>query len=78
MMELSGVRNSWLICARNSDLERLANSAWFLASIRARSARLRSLMSWREPAMRTARPRSSRRTNPRFRSQTHSPSASRL
>ena len=27
MMALSGVRNSWLILARNSDLERLASSA---------------------------------------------------
>ena len=42
---LSGVRSSWLMLARNSDLARLARSAWSRAATSACSVCLRSVMS---------------------------------
>ena len=41
-----GVRISWLMFARNSDLSRDASSAWSRAWASSRSLRLRSVMSW--------------------------------
>ena len=45
MIELGGVRNSWLIFARKSDLVRFASSASSLAMINAASMSLRSEIS---------------------------------
>ena len=44
-MALSGVRSSWLMLERNSDLARLAASAAPLTSFNSASTRRRSVMS---------------------------------
>ena len=47
MIEESGVRMSWLIFARNSDLSAAALSAWCLAAASSRSAFFDGVMSRR-------------------------------
>jgi hypothetical protein len=55
-----GVRISWLILARNSDLAILASTAASVASLSACSRVIRSVTSWLTPTMRTALPFSSK------------------
>ncbi|EDY15813.1 hypothetical protein CfE428DRAFT_6666 [Chthoniobacter flavus Ellin428] len=50
MIALSGVRNSWLMFARNWLFERLASSAASLARRSSSSARLRAVMSSTVPS----------------------------
>ena len=50
MMALSGVRSSWLIIARKSDLARLAPSASSFARFSSVSARMRSVTSKKMPS----------------------------
>ena len=60
MMAFMGVRISWLMLARNSDLARSPASAAFLAAISAVSASLRAVMSRAMPSSPVQRPCSSR------------------
>ena len=75
-MAFNGVRSSWLMRARNSDLARLARSA-VSASRNALSARLRCVTSQFRPTMRAALPFSSRTAWPVLASQCTEPSGQR-
>ena len=61
MTPLSGVRISWLIVARNSDLRRDAASAASLARCNSASICLRVVTSWPKPMISTNWPAASHR-----------------
>ena len=61
MTELSGVRSSWLMLARNWLFVRLDSSAASLATRNASSAFLRAVMSCEMPKVPMMRPASSRK-----------------